>query len=434
LKKTTNQTVRSRTVILYLSVSMFILLTACKKKEHQLGINSYDQNLRLDSHQIDTFSLKTYTIADDSVYTSQPANVLLGKINHPQVGEYSGSFFSQVRLSGVNPNFGDPNAITVDSFILSLEYRGSSGYPEQQTVEVYELDQIINKDSSYLASSTLLRKNEDWVVNGSSNMTIDHNLVTVIEGDTVASQLRIKLDPQKALKIIQDAHDPQYKSFFADNNQFVEYLKGIHVKISDSYTPALNKGVMGYFDLSDSDSKLTIYYKESGTTKAPFSLVFNNDCIRFNHFEYNNSGTQLAALLSDSTRGQNEFYALAGKYRGVIELESVKNLPKNIVIYSAQLILPVQHHPQSKFGIPQQIILTDKNIANYLATYDPLIRGYRTDNILPFIQNLITKTDTEPRLTIAPRSFISSAENIQFNGIASDKKMKPKLTISYTKF
>jgi len=416
-------------------VALLLVTQACKKKEQLLGSTTYDKNLLLHSDNIDTFFIKTYTFAQDTVESTNPLNVLLGKVNHSKLGEYSTGFYTQVRLSGINPNFGDVSKIEVDSFILSLEYRGGYGYAGQHTVEVYELSEAMNKDSIYTTNQDLTTNMDNWVL-GTGLLTIDPKTETIIGGDTLAAQLRIPLDPIRAKKIIEDAHNDTYKSMFANNNEFSEnYLKGFYVKISDGEHPAQGGGIIGYFDIADADSRISIYYKEDGVAKPPFSLVFNNECVRYNRFTYSNSGTQLDALIGDSTLGQDEFYALAGKYKGQIEFPTIKSLPENIVVYSAQIQLPIQYLATSQFAYPQQISLiqNEGTPTEFIATYDPLIKGYRA-NIQLFVQNYLQGTIKNPSLVISPRLFVSGAEFLIFNGQQTDKKIKPKLILSYTKF
>jgi len=416
-------------------IVLVLCVIACKKKDHTLGASTYDKNLILHSDNTDTFALRTYTIAEDTTYSSFPFNVLLGKINHSDLGEYQTSFYTQVRLSGINPNFGDVANIEVDSFVLSLEYRGAYGYVSQHTVEVYELSEKMSRDSSYMTHQDISTNTENWV-SGSGLYTFDPQSTTIVGTDTVSTQLRIHLDPLRAKKIIQDAHNDSYKSMFANNDEFSSnYLKGFYVKIKDSELQPLGKGNVAYFDIADADSRISIYYKENGVAKSPFHLVFNSECVRYNRFTYNNSGSKLDALINDSILGQTEFYALAGKYRGKIEFPTIKNLPNNIIIYSAQLTLPVQQYAGSKFTYPPQISLLHKEITNhdFVATYDPSIKGYRVD-IQQFVQNYVSGQLKDSSLIISPRMFVATGEHLIFNGQETDKKIKPKLLISYTIF
>lgn len=411
---------------------MVIAATGCKKKENLLGGKMYNQDDLLNSGGIDTFSLITYTIADDSVYTTNPASGLLGILNDREFGVVDVGFYTQVRLSGLNPNFGNVAGITIDSFILAMEYSGGYGYLGPQTFEVYELDERMYADSTYRSNQDLAVKSEN-LVDGSGTIHVNPQGITVVGGDTVSTQLRIPLKPSKALQIIQDASN--YPAEFASNDLFSSnYFKGIHVK-TNGVAPPEGQGMVAYFNLLDADSRMIIYYKEDGEVKAPFHLVFNNDCVDYNRFKYNNSGKKIEALIADSTLGQQEFYAQAGKYRGVVEFPTLKHLPKNIVIHAAKLYLPIQYLPGSRFTFPYQIGLTIKgvNSSEVTATYDPYTKGYIAD-LQVFVQAYTLGTIDYEALTISPRTFISSAERVVFNGQATDKKLKPKLIISYTEF
>ena len=130
-------------------------IVSCKKKQYQLGSDVIDSNTILGGTSIDTFSLVTYTIEEDSIISDNPSNVVLGSYIDPVFGSYNASFFTQLRLAGVDPNFGDPNTIVIDSFVLALEYVGNYGDLDPQTFEAYELEESLSLDSTYYSFSTL---------------------------------------------------------------------------------------------------------------------------------------------------------------------------------------------------------------------------------------------------------------------------------------
>lgn len=408
------------------------VLSGCKKKDNLLGGKAYNQDDLLSSGGMDTFSLVTYTIADDSVFTTNPSAGLLGIVNDREFGVVDVGFYTQVRLSGLNPNFGNVPGITIDSFILAMEYSGGYGYLGDQTFEVYELDERMYKDTLYRSDRDLAVKPEN-LVHGSGTINVNPKGITVVGNDTVTTQMRIPLKHSKALQIIQDASN--YPAEFANNDLFSSnYFKGIHVK-TNGVAPPEGQGMVAYFNLLDADSRMIIYYKEDGVVKPPFHLVFNNDCVDFNRYSYNNAGKKIDALITDSTLGQNEFYAQAGKYRGVIGFPTLKHLPKNIVIHSAKLHLPVQNLAGSKFTLPSQLGLLLKGVKSteVVAAYDPYLKGYVAD-LQVYVQAYSLGTISYEEMTISPKSFISSADRVIFNGQESDKKMKPRLIISYTEF
>lgn len=404
----------------------------CKKKDNLLGGKAINQEDLLNSGGIDTFSLITYTVAEDSVVTKDPRYGLLGIINDSEFGTVDVGFYTQARLSGLNPNFGDVAGITIDSFILAMEYAGGYGYFGFQTFEVYELDERLYSDSSYYAHKDLSVKSENWV-EGSGTFMINPQGITVVGNDTVSTQLRIPLKTAKAMQLIQDAS--VYPAEFGNNQLFTEnYLKGFHVK-TNGVAPSQNRGMVAYFNLLDTDSKIIIYYKENGVAKPPFSLVFNNECTDYNRFKFNNSGKKIAAVIANHALGQEEFYAQSGRHRAVIEFPTLKNLPDNIVIHKAMLYLPIQHLPGSKFTYPSTISLSVSGIDTPITgNYDPYTKGYVAD-IRGYVQGYSINAITTQKMTISPgSSFISTADRIVFNGQSTDKKLKPRLIITYTEF
>ncbi len=75
----------------------------------------------LNGTSLDTFTLLTYSIEEDTVISDNPANVVLGSYVDPTFGAYSASFYTQLRLAfGVDPNFTDPSEIVIDSFVLAF--------------------------------------------------------------------------------------------------------------------------------------------------------------------------------------------------------------------------------------------------------------------------------------------------------------------------
>src|SRR5690606_24185616 len=194
----------SFSVIFFFLTILLTLFAACKKNDNSLGKDLLDPSDLLSSGAVDTFDIISYTIEDTNVFTKDPRFGLLGIINDREFGIVDLGFYTQVKLSGLNPNFGDVSQVTIDSFVLALEYAGSYGYAGYHTVQVFEVDEEMYSDSTYRSSQDLLVKNENWV-DGSGSLKFDPNAITVVGQDTIKTQLRIPLKPSKALQIIQDA-------------------------------------------------------------------------------------------------------------------------------------------------------------------------------------------------------------------------------------
>lgn len=414
-------------------LALLVIGVSCKKNTNLLGGNVIDQNELLSSGGVDTFSLKTFSIEDDSIISNDPNSALLGNYNDPEFGPVEASFYTQIRLSGLNPNFGtNPGDIIIDSFILALEYSSAYGAVSTQAIEVYRVDEQMYEDSIYYNFSDLLVQPEN-LVNGTGLLTLDPNAITVIGADTVRSQLRIPLKPAKALEIITDAING-VADFGNDDLFATNYFKGIYVK-SATTGQASGTGNVAYFNLKDQDSKLTIYYTQAGETGKVFDFKINNDCPSFNHVEIDYTGKYVQDVINDTISGQKEFYAQSQKSRAVVDFTTIKNLPKNIVIHSAKLHLPVEHKLNSKLVPSTTLAVLNAQTLSLVnaATYSPSSSSYIVD-VRSFLQGFLTGTHTSTQLLISPGLYISTVDRIVFNGPNTTNKNKPKLVITYTEF
>lgn len=411
------------------------LTVSCKKKESNLGANALDPNSLLNAHQVDTFSLTTFTIAEDSVISDNPAYAVLGSYNDPKFGTFDANFYTQLRLSGLNPNFGDVGDIVIDSVVLGLEYVDSYGNYAQQTLEVYEVTEKMHIDSTYYSFTTLTHNATNLVEPGFENFTPNPTAITVIGTDTVDTQLRIRLRNSLGQQLIDEASMIGGTNFTTNEN-FSTYFKGLHVKVNNG-AQASGQGGVFYFDLNDPLSKMTIYYSQGGTNKR-FDFLINSECADFNHVDINNSGKPVQTVINDTVSGQKEFYAQAFKNRAVVQMAGLSNLPKKAIIHKAELILPVQYQSSAKYMPSYELsvsvrineILSGIGVLGY---YDNYKKQYTID-VKNYLQALVSGQISTTELILSPRFFVNSADRIIFNGPTTINKMKPKLVITYTEF
>lgn len=415
-------------------IGLFFIVS-CKKNDSNLGTNVLDPNDLLNAFQVDTFSLTTFTIAEDSVITDNPAYAVLGSYNDPKFGTFDANFYTQFRLSGVNPNFGDLSTITVDSLVLGLEYTGYYGDLSPQTLEVYRMTESIDIDSTYYAFTTKnVNSARNLIEPGYSTFTPDPYGITVIGDDTVDTQLRIRLKNTLAEKFIVEASSGS--SSFSSNEFFLEYFKGLHVRVNNPSQPSGTGGIF-YFNLNDPLSKMTIYYDQAGIKKR-YDFLINTECADFNHVDISNAGKPVQTVLNDTVSGQKEFYAQAFKNRAVVKIPGLANLPKKAIIHKAELILPIQYQTGSKYT-PSDEISVAARINDILSSigvfgiYDPYYKQYTVD-VRHYIQSLVSGEISTTELILSPRFFITSADRIIFNGPNTINKKKPQLVITYTEF
>jgi len=421
----------------------FLLLTiamsSCKKKTHLLGQDVINQNDLLSSGGVDTFSLTTFTILEDSVISDNPAFAILGSYNDPVFGTFNSEIYTQFRLSGINPNFGDINTIVMDSFVLGLEYVGYYGETGTQTIEVYEINDAegLSIDSTYYAFSTKATTGIDLVDPTKNVLDMNPSNLTVINGDTVDSQLRIYLDTNLAKNIVQEAvNNP---TTFDSNDNFLEFFKGLHIKTNNGIQMSGEGGIF-YFNLNDAASKLTMYYTQDGVSKT-YDLVINTSCADFNHVDIDYTGTNVETVINDTVSGQTEFYAQSFGTRAIVQIPGLDNIPKNVVVHKATLELPIQYQSGTKYGPG-----SDVSIATHIAKGDPAYYGIGNlgsydDYTKSFVIDLrswaqaVLAGDIEnTELIISPVLFITSGDRIIFNGPNTTNKAKPKFTIVYTEY
>jgi len=415
------------------------LVVSCKKKDSLLGQNSLDSNELLNSGGIDTFSLNTFSIFEDSVITDNPAFAILGSYTDPVFGKVNSEFYTQFRLSGINPNFGTTSDIIIDSFVLGLEYTGYYGKTGAQIVEAYEINEpnVMSLDSIYYAFSTQSTKTTNLVPAANQSVNLNPSNVTVIGNDTVDSQLRIYIDTNLARSIFDEWESNP--TTFTSNTEFLQFFKGLHIKTNNPVQSSGNGGVF-YFNLNDALSKLTIYYRQGGQQKT-YDLLINSECVDFNHVEVDRSGTHVETVINDTISGQSQFYAQSFNSRAVVQIPGLSNIPKNVIIHKATLELPIQYQTGSKFSpgydisVGTRLTVGANQIYNIGTTgiYDDYTKKFTID-LRSYTQAIVNDELENTELILSPILFITSGDRIIFNGQQSSNKAKPKFSIIYTEF
>ena len=415
-------------------------IVSCKKKEYQLGSDVIDSNSILGGTSVDTFSLFTYSIEEDSVITDNPANVVIGSYTDPVFGHYDASFFTQLRLAAADPNFGDPSLIVIDSFVLALEYVGTEGYYgdlDPQTFEAYELEESMSLDSTYYSFSSLAYSSTNLVPADKATITPNTIAPVITAGDSLAPQLRIHLDTVLARSIITEATSGG--TTFSSNADFLDFFKGLYLRTNNMFQGP-NEGAALYLNVNDPSSKATIYFQQDGVPTS-YDLLINSDCVDFTKIDIDQSGTNVEAVIQDSTVGQNTFYAQAFGTRAALSFPGILSLPENIVIHRADLSLPVQfqtgykYQPGSNISVATRADSSASDLVNVgvFGVYDPTEKQFNI-NIRAYVQSIVNKDLPLTELIVSPLYFINSAERIVFNGSNTINKTKPKLTITYTKY
>jgi hypothetical protein len=420
-------------------LALFVLLcaTSCKKKDNALGKDILDNDAYLYGTTTDTFDILSYTIEEDSIITDNAANVVLGSYNDPVFGKFDASFYTQIRLAGINPNFGDPSTISIDSFVLALKYVGYYGDLQPQTFEVYELNEDLHIDSTYYAFTTKTTKPTNLVPLGLGTITPDPINKTIVGGDSLNPQLRIPLDTNLARSLILEATSGS--ATFSSNEAFLSYFKGIKIKTNNGSQSPGNGGAF-YFNLSDPASKMTIYFHQGGIQKT-FDLLINSSCADFIHIDKDYTGTPIEQILQDSTLGNNAFYAQAFNLRAVVKIPGLSALKNDKIIHRAELHLPIQfqnfyrYKPGVNVSVATRIKETESTYTSLgvLGVLDDFNKEFKID-IKQYVQAILNQDIENTGLILSPRFFINSSERIVFNGKNTNNKFAPRLVVTYTTY
>lgn len=422
---------------------MLLVSVACKKEQTLLGKDQIDEEDAMNSFGIDTFSLKTYSVFNDSVNSRDSYYNLLGSYNDPIFGEVNAGFITQLRLSGLNPVFGDLSAITIDSVVLGLQYGGNASYYgdlSSQTVEVYQISQNLHSDTSYFGFSPInYYSSDNLVVPGTEVFTPDPITNTVIDTTKVPAQLRIHLLNSLAEDLMQ--HNASNPSDFSNQTDFVNYFKGLYIKTANG-SQLSGKGGVFYFDTKTALSKLTIYYKQ-GSDKKQFDFLINSDCVDFNKVNVSRTNSNSVQKVIDNIElGQTEFYAQAYGVKAKIDIPGLDNISKKTIIHRAELVLPVQYQTGSKYStgdyVKIQRIASKDNpsaIVDYSTKgyYDVSRKAFVID-LKTYVQSVVSGVIENTGIFVLPDYYNESMDRIIFNGPNTINKSKPKLSLKYTEF
>ena len=416
---------------------LLLAVVSCKKKDSILGKDVIDPYAYLNGTTTDTFDIITTIIEEDSIITDNAANVVLGSYNDPKFGKFDASFYTQLRLAGVNPNFGDASTIVVDSFVLALEYVGYYGDLSPQTFEVYELNEDLYLDSTYYGFTNKNTKPGNLVPVGTELMTPDPFNKAVVGGDSLLPQLRIQLNTSLATALINEATSGS--TTFASNESFLTFFKGLKVKTNNG-TQASGTGGILYFNINSPASKATIYFTQDGVQKT-YDLLINTSCADFTHVEKDITGKPLEQLLQNESLGNIEFYAQAFNFRALVKIPGLNNLKKNQLIHRANLHLPIQfqsnyrYKPGLNISVATRIKEAVQTYTNLgvLGSYDDYTKEFSVD-LKQYTQAIINKDIENTGIILSPRYFINSAERIVFNGKNTINKAKPRLVVTYTTY
>ena len=426
-----------------------VLFSACKKDWNELGANlivEEDFNLV----HIDSFSIETSVMIDDSIKALNHNNVFLGSINDPVFGSSKASFYTEFRLPSSDVDFGDE--AQADSIVLSLAY--SSFYGDTtiaQFISVHELTEAISPtvtDSSGTDSTLVFYTFDDFDYDASplfsQSVSTYPSQKVWVDGEEEVAQLRLHLPIEWAQHILDAGSEN-----LADNEAFLEFFKGFYIQADASGLGALLK-----FDLLHQASSMEVYYHNAEGDSLSYDLQINQNSNRSVHWDNDYSGTELSSIIEGVITDHDAYLQAGSGLKTILEIPYIRYLiPTNstledsavYVIHKAELILPNRSSlNDSLFTIPSSLQLEalDENgeriaLAEDLAQgpayfdgkYDEESGDYRF-NIARYVQKVLLEGYTN-QLVLSVPSSATSADRVALQAMQADSLgVRLNLTLS----
>ncbi len=340
---------------LALFVLSAVFISSCNKKPEQIGLEL------LESEQLfvgtDTaFIVSAYSTIEDTVVTDETSLNLLGSMITHNFGKTTASFYTQIRLSTVSPDFGD-NPVA-DSAVLTFVYNGYYGnILTQQHLTVYRMTDDFYLDSTYFSNSSfgydsLHPLSDIYFVPDPENIIVDS-----VE---VPGRLKIPLNGNFSNLML----DPENYDNFTDKDKFTDFFKGLYVKceIQDSWTGSV--GAILYFDLLDANSNVQLYYHNDSTDSLSYTFNINLNSVRVGNFTHDyslskNQDFKQMIVNGDTSLGSEKLFIQSmGGVKTILSFPGLKEWAQNnvITVNEAKLILPVVNSVED-YGIPGSLVL-----------------------------------------------------------------------------
>ncbi len=426
---------------LFSLVACFV--TSCEEGPTKIGNELLPGSDFVNIKSIDTLSVWSYTMYDDSVRTDNPSVSYIGQIYDPYFGTTTAGLVSEIRMGGkwiVQP-------FTIDSVKLALHFLstigdGSSG---THTLKISEIAEQLHTDQAYYSNTPVPL----------TGFVVDNIELPVLKTDTIVF-LKLPGDgvefgnylTRDTSKLFYSNTKPDFRAFF--NGLYFEMNEGSERMLTSL---SLVTDATGFYN-----NYFVLYMHNDTGVSSQFFFVLDatNPNASFNKFSHDFN----TALPGKKIEHINDFYRdtlsylqyLNGVYTRVVlpGLAGLKNDPdlKHIAVNKARLTVPVYfdgdlYKPST---VPAQLylryrtksgdkyIVPDYNIDQYHAFFDGTLDSTANNykfNLAAYVQSYLKDSsgEIEPELELfqgtGTRNLILKANN---------SKTPVKFDFVYTEF
>ena len=426
---------------LFLATICWVFIFSNCTEPNNIGLEVQPQDDLINVASTDTVTILSYVTTVDSLPISTnsgnlPIALMVGSLADNVFGLSNAKSYTQLRLSSSGFTYGN-NAI-LDSVVLSLAYGNYYGdTTDIQTIRILRLEDDLMEDTVYYTNHVFTEGMSMGVLTTNFNPTDS----IVINGDTLAPHLRIKLEDWVGDELIDFS-----RTVDRTNDELLAVFKGICITTDDAM--GMNDGSIFSFNPTSALTKLTVYYHTLPDSTFEYEYVVDGNTIRTNVFEHDYTNTPINAQFTDSTLGQQVTYvqAMSGvKTKLSFPYLSELNKLGNIAINQAELIIPVQSgtfddlEPNNgiillaadSLGEEKSIIdLFDTQIA-YGGFYDADKEEYKI-NFTRHVQRMLTGKEGNFGMFLVANNAVLTANRVVLDGADPNALSRIKLKLKYS--
>lgn len=429
---------------LLIALSIAGLFASCNDSG-SLGLDLLPNNDGIGVFKSDTFTLKSYTIREDSLAVQQPSRILFGELNDPVFGISQVSASYQVRLLTENIILGDN--LQADSLVLSLSYEGYYGDTlSPLNITVYELDESLSQDSIYYSNQFVAYKPTplaSFTYEPRPNSVSEVNEPQITGQDSIfkyAGVLRIPLSNEITQRILNASGTADLQN----NTNFLQFFKGVYITAERANSSDL--GASLHFVPVSLRNGLFLYYTADGVRQR-FDMLANNESARRNHFAFDYAGSTVGSRINDTSSSIEATYLQAGGgVKTILKMPYLRNLVRDfdVAINKAELHFElIPNSNDAPFTQPNRIfaIAADSTGSNSTTLMPDLVEpyygGFYEDGkykfiITRYIQQLLLTDDPDYGMVLIPNNTVGSL-NRTILGSSNSNLHKPRLVITFTK-
>ena len=409
--------------LLTLLISLFIF-TGCQNPD-SIGLD-VDPDNAIEGKLIDTITVRSSTVRDDSVNTKSLSKYPLGYLKDPFFGTTDSKLAISLTLPSDKLTFG--TSPVLDSAVLVLKYADeyTGDLNSKLQVEVFQLVQQLTDNSNYSGNAehgaeTDLLGSKSVKVNIKDSVTIKELVKGAADiSKKKAAQIRIPINSA----FIKTNFLNGTAANFASNFTFNEFIKGLQIKVNGNLTNG--SGGLVLLDLANADSRLEIYYKSQNgtavdTSLTSFSIATNTSAATIKH-DY--TGTALKTHLnSPATSYDINYVQPLGGVKTSIRFPYIKNLKSlgNITINKAELIVQIENGSDI-FSPTPKLFLYRTDIAEQLQPMPDVLLGLTESSLGGFYDS--SKKRYRFTLTAYVQDLLSG-KLLQYNTYISAEDLKP---------